>query len=188
MTFRALLAASLLLAAAAATAGQPRDFRAGRGMTTISYTLVHPLHTVEAVSRDAQFRISADPATRTITAIAARVDVTSFDSGNSNRDSHAMEVVDALRYPEARFTSAAVQTAGDSLTVRGSLEFHGVTSDVVARGASSWDGGGVTLRARFAISMTAFGIERPSLLMVPVEDTLRFYIETHLPIDQAYHQ
>ncbi|HTP12644.1 MAG TPA: YceI family protein, partial [Bacteroidota bacterium] len=40
--------------------------------------------------------------------MTVRVDVTTFDSGNSNRDSHAMEVVDALTYPDVQFTSTSV--------------------------------------------------------------------------------
>jgi polyisoprenoid-binding protein YceI len=102
------------------------------------------------------------------------VDVTTFDSGNSNRDSHAMEVIDALDYPEATFSSTSITQKGDSLAVAGKLTFHGVTRDIVIPALAKWSGRGVAITGAFHLSLTEYHVERPALFLIPVDDTLSF--------------
>jgi polyisoprenoid-binding protein YceI len=142
----------------------------------VTYRIVHPLHEIEATSKDVQYVIQADPSTKEIKRVSAQVDVTTFDSGNSNRDSHAMEVIDAITYPEVTFASTSIAQAGDSVNVTGKLTFHGVTKEIVLRGLSTWSDHKLVVHGGFAISLTGFNIERPSLLMIPVEDALTFSI------------
>jgi len=142
--------------------------------SSITYRIVHPLHEIEATSRDATYQLQADPSKKEIVSVAASVDVMTFESGNSNRDSHAMEVIDAISYPEVSFVSSSVTEVGDSLKVTGKLTFHGVTQDIVAMASSKWSADKVQVNGAFILSLTAFKIERPSLLMIPVEDALRF--------------
>ena len=111
---------------------------------------------------------------RTIKKVEVQVDVTTFDSGNSNRDSHAMEVIDALDYPDADFTSSSVKSSGDSLKVYGKLTFHGVTKDIVISAFEKWNGKNLIVKGNFNISLTEFKIDRPSLLLIPVNDALKF--------------
>ncbi len=145
--------------------------------SSITYTLVHPLHTVESTSKEIVYRLECDPAKQEIKAVSARVDVMSFDSGNSNRDSHAMEVVDAVTYPDATFLSSNVAQSGDSVVVGGRLTFHGVTKDIIATVHPKWSSDKINFDGHFNISLTDFKIERPSLLMIPVHDTLRFVLK-----------
>jgi polyisoprenoid-binding protein YceI len=105
------------------------------------------------------------------------VDVTTFDSGNSNRDSHAMEVIDAITYPDARFTGDTFETRGDSMMVTGNLTFHGVTEKVTLRTLPHWEQSSLTVSGTLDISLTEFKIERPSLLMIPVDDDLHFSLK-----------
>ena len=144
--------------------------------SSVTYHLVHPLHKIEATSKEVQYALDADVTSREIKSVSAQVDVTTFDSGNSNRDSHAMEVIDAISFPEVNFSSASVVQNGDSVYVMGKLTFHGVTKDVVIAGTSTWSGNKLVLRGGFDVSLTAFKIDRPSLLLIPVEDVLSFDI------------
>lgn len=140
----------------------------------MTYRLTHPLHEIEATSREVQYRLDVDPSTKVIRSVSADVDVTTFDSGNSNRDSHAMEVIDAIDYPEASFVGSSVTTVGDSLRISGRMTFHGVTQDIVMMAKPRWFGDSLEVTGGFQLSLTAFKIERPALLMIPVEDALRF--------------
>jgi polyisoprenoid-binding protein YceI len=142
--------------------------------SSITYRMTHPLHEIEATSKDATYKLEVDPSKKEIVSVSATVDVTTFDSGNSNRDSHAMEVIDAISYPEVAFISSSVAVVGDSLKVTGKLTFHGVTQDVVTMASAKWLPDKVVVNGSFVLSLTAFKIERPSLLMIPVEDGLRF--------------
>jgi polyisoprenoid-binding protein YceI len=140
----------------------------------VTYRLVHPLHVVEATSKNVSFRLGIDTLKREIKNVSASVDVMTFDSNNSNRDSHAMEVVDALTYPDAVFTSTKVVQHNDTLNVTGNLDFHGVTQEIVLDAVSHWMNTKLYVDGNFNISLTAFKIERPSMLMMSVNDTLRF--------------
>ena len=163
-----------LFISSAKTEAQTKQVELLKDESSITYRIVHPLHEIEATSKDATYQLEIDPAKKEIVSVSASVDVTTFDSGNSNRDSHAMEVIDAISYPEVSFVSSSVTETGDSLKVTGKLTFHGVTKDIVAMAASIWSVDKIEVRGSFVLSLTDFKIERPSLLMIPVEDALRF--------------
>ncbi len=163
-----------LLACGTFTFAQTKRLEAVKHESWITYKLTHPLHEVESTSKDATCYIDADVSGKQIKAVAVQVGVTSFNSGNSNRDSHAMEVVDALDYPYARFISSSVTQNGDSVKAFGKLTFHGVTKDVVILAKENWTDKMLVLDGGFNISLTAFKIKRPSLLLIPVNDTLKF--------------
>ncbi len=158
---------------------QSRFIDAVKDESFATYKLVHPLHEVVATSKDVAYRIEYDSTIDHIKAISASADVTTFDSGNSNRDSHAMEVIDAISYPDVTFRSTTVQSSGDGLRVSGKLTFHGVTNDIVADVTRKWsaDKTRVEFNGNFPVSLTAFKVDRPSLLMIPVKDTLWFTIK-----------
>src|SRR5271169_6775010 len=138
--------------------------------SSITYRIVHPLHEIEATSKDATYQLEIDTTKKEIVSVSATVDVTTFDSGNSNRDSHAMEVIDAIDYPEASFDGTGFTQKGDSLYITGKVTFHGVTRDVTAGAVAHWSQEKVVVLGSFVLSLEAFKIERPSLLLVPVED------------------
>ena len=140
----------------------------------ITYRIVHPLHEFESTSKEATAQIEFDETKKAITGVSAQVDVTSFDSGNSNRDSHAMEVIDALTYPDASFTSSNITQSNDSLSVTGKLTFHGVTKDITFGAVTSWSADTLKVKGAFTTTLTEFNIDRPSLLMIPVKDSLWF--------------
>lgn len=153
---------------------QTKRFEADKKQSDISYKLTHPLHEIDAVSRNASVWIDLDQANKAIQKAFVQIPVTSFDSGNSNRDSHAMEVIDAISYPDVRFTSTSIAQKGDSLRISGKLTFHGVTKPVNIVAAEVWGQGKLTIDGKFDISLTAFKVDRPSLLGVPVKDDLKF--------------
>ncbi len=165
---------SFLLLRVVFAEAQPTKLDMSKKESSITYKMVHPLHEIEATSKEADLQLEADPSKKEIESVSARVDVMTFDSGNSNRDSHAMEVIDAISYPDVDFKSSSITQVGDSLKVTGKLTFHGVTQDIVALAASKWSSDKLEVRGSFILSLTAFKIERPSLLMIPVEDALRF--------------
>ena len=154
--------------------GQVKTVPSIKAESSATYFLVHPMHKIEATSNDVEYTATVNSVTKTIQSVTARVDVTSFDSGNSNRDSHAMEVVDALSFPDVTFYSTSVIPQGNSLVVGGKLTFHGVTNNVTATAIPDWGSDKLVVQATMQISLTAFKIERPSLLFIPVEDTLKF--------------
>ncbi len=177
MKMRVYAVAWLLSMVCALTAAQPKTLDAIKEESSVTYRMVHPLHRIEATSNDVHYRLVVDPSTKEINRVSARVEVLTFDSGNSNRDSHAMEVIDAITYPDVRFSSTGITQTGDSVRVAGKLTFHGVTKAVVITAALKWSENKLVVRGGFDVSLEAFDVERPSLLMIPVEDTLSFSID-----------
>ncbi len=167
----------LLLLANSFMFSQTKQLQAVKKESFITYKLTHPLHEIESTSRDVFCLVNVDEKVRQISSVAVQVDVTSFDSGNSNRDSHAMEVVEAITYPDARFISSSVTQKGDNLQIWGKLTFHGVTKDVLIHAVASWTDKQLIVNGGFDISLTEFHIQRPSLLLIPVNDDLKFTLK-----------
>ena len=145
-----------------------------KDQSSMTYRLVHPLHKIEATSKDVVYDLEADPVAHTFKHVAGTVDVTTFDSGNSNRDSHAMEVIDAIDYPDASFEGSGFIQRGDSLYACGKITFHGITKDVTIGAVPHWTESRLEVDGSFSLSLTEFKIDRPSLLMIPVDDALNF--------------
>jgi hypothetical protein len=170
----------LLIAANAV--GQIKTVNSIKWESSATYLLIHPMHEIEATSKDVVYIAALDISAKKIQTVTAAVDVTSFDSGNSNRDSHAMEVVDAMSFPEVIFSSTSIIAQGNSLIIGGKLTFHGVTNDVTANAIPEWGSDKLIVHATMPISLTAFKVERPSLLFVPVHDTLKFTLTAAFPL------
>lgn len=167
----------LIFISVAISFAQPRQFQAVKKESYVTYKLTHPLHEIEATSKDIYCVANIDPVKKEIKNVSVQIDVTTFDSGNSNRDSHAMETVDAITYPDVRFISSSVYQEGDSLKIHGKLTFHGVTKDIYVAAAAKWTDSKLIVNGNFNISLTAFKVPRPALLLIPVDDTLRFTLQ-----------
>jgi polyisoprenoid-binding protein YceI len=170
---RLLLAvACTIVVVQASMAAPPQHLNAISGDSFLKYLLVHPLHHVEGISKDLVCTIDYDDATHTVTAASFEAEVSSFDSGNSSRDSHAMEVLDALTFPVVSFKSSSIAESGQNLEVKGDLTFHGQTKPITFPATLTSEGGKLSVAGGAEVSLTAYGIERPSLLLIPVNDTL----------------
>ena len=181
MTKANLLTAWILIVTAAMF-GQTKSVDVMKDESSITYRINHPMHHIEATSKDGWFRVEVDPGKKEIKSVKAQVDVMTFDSGNSNRDSHALEVVESIKYPDVTFTSTSITQNADSIFVTGKLTFHGVAGDVLMKGVVSWSDNKLNVQGGFDISITAYKMERPSLLFVPVDDELRFSVKVAFAI------
>ena len=75
---------------------------------------------------------SYDPAHPTASKVEIAIDPTSIDTGNPKfNEIIARAYFEAAKYPTIRFTSKAIQAAGNNGTVSGILDMHGVRKPVV---------------------------------------------------------
>ncbi|GAB4052860.1 hypothetical protein [Spirosoma litoris] len=63
---------------------------ADKKISTVTYTMHHPLHTWDGVSHDVNCALMYDEATKAVESVAVVIKVATFDSKDSNRDSHAL--------------------------------------------------------------------------------------------------
>ncbi len=100
-------------------------------------------------------------------AIDGVVDATSITTFDADRDAHVQsaEFFDTQRYPELRFLSTSVETAGDEIVVKGDLTIKDVTKPVELRGTLSgpetdpWGNDRIGLELATTVDRTAFGLQ-----------------------------
>lgn len=170
----------ILLWCAALPAQEARGSSLPNRSSVLEYTLVHPMHRIKARSADAKFilALSPDGAWKGLT---ASVPIASFDSGNANRDSHALEVTEGPLYPRVEFRSEWVSNDAGAVTIGGILRFHGVEKPLVVRGQLKEERGESILTGAFRLFLSDFKVPRPALLFVPVQDLLQFTYEIRFP-------
>mgnify|MGYP001339396197 CR=1 FL=1 len=139
----------------------------------IRYEMEHPLHDWDARSTASKCMIVYDEEASRIEAVAVSVPVKSFDSGNSNRDSHALEVLEALKYRNVTFTSTGISENAGQLSIQGNLTFHGVTHPIVIPAMKKTEGGQLKVEGRFEINMKDYEVSPPSLMGFRVKEKIR---------------
>ena len=167
-----LLFIGLASSAFAQDAGTVKVF-ADKKVSSITYTMRHPLHTWDGTSKDVNSVILTNADKSQLTQVAVSVKLSSFDSKNANRDSHMIEVAEGLKYPTISFSSTSIQTQGDIMVVKGNVSFHGVTQPINFEAKRKIAGTDLEISGAFTLKMTQFKIEPPSLLAVAADDEFK---------------
>jgi polyisoprenoid-binding protein YceI len=174
--FKTIAAVSLCCLSAFVAPTATRKLALNKIGSVMSYTMSHPLHTWDGVSHDVLSVLVYNDATDRIEAVAVAAKIASFDSHDANRDSHAIEILDGIKYPRVTFSSTAVEPTGPKFSVRGNLTFHGVSKPIVFDAQRADKGGQIVVTGEFPVKMSDYKVERPSLMMVPTDEsfTIKF--------------
>ncbi len=146
------------------------DFTVCSNQSKLSYKVVHKFHEVKGVTQEMEGRavLKGDQGE-----VMIRVPVTSFDSGNANRDAHMKEVIGAHRFPYVVFKGKLKKkNEPNRFTANGSLEFHGIENSLETEVSANDEGNQVRVTLSFLISLEKYKVERPSLLFVKVDDAV----------------
>jgi polyisoprenoid-binding protein YceI len=155
---------------------QTKQIRADKSLSSITYGMKHALHAWTGTSKEVACAAETNAEGR-ITRVAATVKVKSFDSQNSNRDAHMLEVTDALTHPNITFSSTTVTPESNGYLVKGNLIFHGVTKPFEARVTEAQKNGRRMISGRFIFLLEDFGIERPTLMLVKTDNEVEVSFE-----------
>lgn len=143
----------------------------------ISYEASHPVHDWSGTSNEVQgvMVLENDIPKR----IAVLTPVSAFDSKNSNRDGHAVEVLEALLFPKVSFYSDDIKSDGDRLILVGALKFHGISLPLTTNVDWKKQKDVWILEGAFDVQPSAFDINLPSFMLVKMRDNLsiRFRLE-----------
>lgn len=132
----------------------------------------HPLHSWSGVSKDVNSVILIDSNSGIISQVAVSVKIASFDSQNANRDSHAIEVTEALKFPMIKFNSSQIKQEGNKLTVSGTINFHGVNQPITFNAIKKNSGKNIEVSGGFEIKMTQFKLDPPTLMGISTDDEI----------------
>jgi polyisoprenoid-binding protein YceI len=179
----ALLVALLLGGGAPPTHAQRVVAPVDSTASVIDYTGSAVMHDWTGTSRDVAGTLALDLDAPDSSHVALRAPVASFDSGNDRRDANMREVTEAEAHPLVQFRATDIRPVrwgrsrnGHSgrWAVTGDLTFHGQTHPVEATVDVRVTDDSVRARTQFPVSLSRFGVERPSLLWVaPIADTIR---------------
>src|SRR5271169_7108104 len=169
-----LLLASLLLAVP--TLAQT-DSQWTLQQSTLTYHVSHPLHQVDGISHAARGK-GVCHAGQCDFLIA--VPVKSFDSGDSNRDLHMLQVTRGGQFPMVTVRTQLPENASTSATIHVDLEvqFAGQTAkyDQVPFQQTT-QGNEIRISGTIPATLSDFKIDPPSLLTISVKNEIPVRVE-----------
>lgn len=141
--------------------------------SSITYSMVHPLHKWDGISKEASSVILTDASRSVITQVAVTAKLASFDSKNANRDSHMLEVAEGIKFPNVTFAGNDIQQKDGKLLVKGKLTFHGITKEISFEAVRKDEGKVTLISGGFDVKLSDFNIEPPSILGFATEDSFK---------------
>jgi hypothetical protein len=149
--------------------------------STLTYHVSHPLHQSEGVSHAARGKgVCHEGQCDFLIAVAVK----SFDSGDSNRDIHMLQVTRGAEFPLVTVRTRVPESASTSATINLDLEvqFAGQTAQYkqvpfqrVVQGSET------RITGTIPAKLTDFKIAPPSLLTMPVKN------EIPVRVDLTWH-
>jgi hypothetical protein len=145
--------------------------------STLTYHVSHPLHQVDGVSHAARGKGVCH--TGQCDFLIA-VPVKSFDSGDSNRDLHMLQVTRGGQFPMVTVRTRLPESASGSATIHADLEvqFAGQTAkfDQVLFQQTT-QGNETRISGTIPATLGDFKIDPPSLLSMPVKNEIPVRVE-----------
>ncbi len=146
--------------------------KADKTQSSITYHCVHPLHEWNGVNKNIVCVMSYTDSTNTIQKVAMLGKVADFDSQNSSRDSHALEVLDGIKYPNVTFSSTAIVASGNQLKLKGNLTFHNISREIAFDALREDKDKEISVSGSFSILLSDYKIDRPSFMLKDMEDKM----------------
>ena len=172
MTRRLPFAFAFALALALPLHGAGADGQWVLEQSTLTYHVSHPLHESEGVTHAARGK-GVCHAGQCEFLIAAPVK--SFDSGDSNRDLHMIQVTRAGQFPLVTVRTSLPETAAAGTTIHADLqvEFAGRTVSYKQLPFEQSTRDGVTrITGTISATLADFKIDPPSLFAIPVKNEM----------------
>lgn len=140
--------------------------------STLTYHISHPLHTAEGVSHAARGKGLCNSGT---CEFLIAVPVKTFDSGDSNRDLHMLQVTRGAQYPMVTVRTQIPESAITTGTIRADLgiEFAGQTMQYKQVPLQlTVNGSQVRITGTIPATLTDFKIDPPTLLTIPIKNDI----------------
>lgn len=145
--------------------------------STLAYHVSHPLHETEGVSHEARGKAVCQGGQ---CEILVAVPVKSFDSGDSNRDLHMLQVARGAQFPMVVVRARVPETAAQSPLVDVDLEIQFAGQTVNYKKVPFHQtprGDGIRITGTIPATLADFRIEPPTLLTVPTKNEIPIRVE-----------
>ena len=172
MNARILMALLLLASPRLATAA---DAQWTLQQSTLSYHVSHPLHQIDGVSHAARGKGVCHQGQCDF---LIAVPVKTFDSGDSNRDLHMIQVTRGAQFPMVTVRTQVPEAASADIHADLEIQFAGQTVQYKQVALHLVTQGNETrLTGTIPATLSDFKIDPPSLLTMPVKNEMPVHIE-----------
>jgi hypothetical protein len=140
--------------------------------STLTYHVSHPLHQTEGVSHAAKGKGVCHGGQ---CELLIAVPVKSFDSGDSNRDLHMLQVTRGAEFPLVTVRTRLPESAAESATVNADLEIQFAGQRAQYKQVYfkvETQGGETHITGTIPATLADFKIDPPSLLTMPVKNDI----------------
>jgi hypothetical protein len=145
--------------------------------STLTYHVSHPLHQSEGVSHAAKGKgVCHDGQCDFLIAVPVK----SFDSGDSNRDLHMLQVTRGAQFPLVTVRTRLPESSATSATIHADLEiqFAGQTAQYKDVGFQLLtQGKEIRISGTIPATLMDFKIDPPTLLTMPVKNEIPIRVE-----------
>jgi hypothetical protein len=145
--------------------------------STLTYHVSHPLHESEGISHAARGKgVCHGGECDFLIAVAVK----SFDSGDSNRDLHMLQVTRGAQYPLVTVRTRLPESASASATIHADLEiqFAGQTAQYKQVPFQlATQGNETRISGTIPATLTDFKIEPPTLLTITVKNEIPIRVD-----------
>lgn len=171
-----------LVALLLAAAPPARSLAVDPAASVVRFHVNHKLHAVDGRTKAIEGKaiVGADGSVRAM----VRIPVSSFESGDANRDANMRETLEVARYPyvvlraAGRIDPAAPPGRPVQTTLAAELDFHGVRQPVAVPVSLAFAADGTArVTGGMTLSLDSYRIQRPSLLFVKLDDDCAVNVE-----------
>jgi hypothetical protein len=145
--------------------------------STLTYHISHPLHQVDGISHEARGKGVCKEGQCDFLIAAP---VKSFDSGDSNRDLHMLQVTHGAQYPIVTVRTRLPESASSSSSIAADLEIQFAGQTVSYKQVDfqrSTDGTKSRITGMVPCTVSDFKIDPPSLLAVPIKNEMPIHVD-----------
>ncbi|MDT8322529.1 MAG: YceI family protein [Bacteroidota bacterium] len=113
------------------------------------------------------------------------VDLRTLDTGIGLRNRHMREdYLHTNKYPYAKFSGRITQVekngGAQKVTVRGSMDIHGVKKPMQVTGTLHDDASSLRIQTEFEVKLTDHGIEVPQFMFLKIDEGMQLVLDFHL--------
>lgn len=131
----------------------------------ISYDGEHFLHSWSGKNEIIRGVIIENLEEKKFKQIALAMFVKDFDSGNGNRDSNMLEILEVIKFPKIEYYSNRISLDKDKILFSGNLNFHGISRDLNITSEIKKTKNILVLSGEFNFSLVDHNVKLPSFMM-----------------------
>ncbi len=135
----------------------------------ISYDGEHFLHSWSGKNESIRGVIIENLEEEKFKQIALAMFVKDFDSGNSNRDSNMLELLEVINFPKIEYYSNKISMDKGEILFIGKLNFHGISKELNINSEIKKIKKKLVLSGEFKVSLVDHNVKLPTFMMRSID-------------------